>query len=103
MTCQLHVRLAGGLIDIARAMRVLKRYRIERSELSIAREGSVEVATVKGTLYDPRGSTGLTAALARIPAVLEAVVSHEDQSVAAFYCAGWGSSSPRRGAGGRGA
>ena len=97
MTCLLHLRLAGGLIDVARAMRVLKRYSISQSRVSLAREGAVEVATVKGTLYDPRRSTGLAAALSRIPGVLEAVVSRGDESpLAAFYSEGPRKSSPRR-------
>ena len=87
MTCLLQLRLAGGLIDIARAMRVLKRYSISQSRVSMAREGSREVATVMGTLSDSRRSVGLAAALSRIPGVLEAVVSREDESVAAFYSA----------------
>jgi hypothetical protein len=66
-------------------MRVLKRYSISQSRVSLAREGSQEVATVSGTLSDARRSTGLAAALSRIPGVLEAVVSREDESVAAFY------------------
>jgi hypothetical protein len=97
MTCLLQLRLAGGLIDVARAMRVLKRYSISQSRVSMAREGSREVATVMGTLSDPRRSVGLAAALSRIPAVLEAVVSREDESVAAFYCAPQRSSRPAQG------
>lgn len=97
MTCLLQLRLAGGLIDVARAMRVLKRYSISQSRVSLAREGSREVATVMGTLLDPRRSVGLAAALSRIPAVLEAVVSREDESVAAFYCAPHRSSRPAQG------
>ena len=92
----LHLRLAGGLIDIARAMRVLKRYSISQSRVSLEREGSVEVATVKGTLSDSRRSIGLTAALSRIPGVLEAIVSRDDESLAAFYCAPPRSASRRR-------
>lgn len=87
MTCLLQLRLAGGLIDIARAMRVLKRYSISQSRVSMAHEGSREVATVMGTLADPRHSVGLAAALSRIPGVLEAVVSREDESIAASYSA----------------
>jgi hypothetical protein len=94
MRCLLHLRLAGGLIDIARAMRVLKRYRISQSRVSLAREGSLEVATVRGTLSDARRSIGLAAALARIPGVLEAVVSRDDESLAAFYEAPPRSSDP---------
>lgn len=97
MTCLLQLRLTGGLIDVARAMRVLKRYSISQSRVSMAREGSREVATVMGTLSDPRRSVGLAAALSRIPAVLEAVVSREDESVAAFYCAPQRSSRPAQG------
>ena len=77
-------------------MRVLKRYSISQSRVSIAREGSVEVATVKGTLYDPRRSTGLAHALSRIPGVLEALVLRDDESLAAFYCAPSRKSSPSR-------
>ena len=87
MSCLLQLRLTGGLIDVARAMRVLKRYSISQSRVSLAREGSREVATVRGTLSDPRRCVGLAAALSRIPGVLEAVVSREDESVAAFYSA----------------
>lgn len=96
MRCLLHLRLAGGLIDVARAMRVLKRYSILQSRVSLAREGALEIATVSGTLPDPRRSVGLAAALARIPGVLEAVVSRDDEAVAAFYCAAPRSSSRRR-------
>jgi hypothetical protein len=91
MRCELELRLSGGLIDVARAMRVLKRYSISQSRVSLAREGSLEVATVRGTLADARRSSGLAAALSRIPGVIEAVVSREDESVAAFYCASQGS------------
>jgi hypothetical protein len=94
MRCELELRLIGGLIDVARAMRVLKRYSISQSRVSLAREGSREVATVRGTLSDARRSTGLATALSRIPGVLEAVVSREDESVAAFYCAPPRSSNP---------
>ena len=97
MTCLLQLRLAGGLIDVARAMRVLKRYSISQSRVSLAREGSREVATVRGTLSDARRSVGLAAALSRIPGVLEAVVSREDESVAAFYYAAQRSSRPAQG------
>jgi hypothetical protein len=76
---------------------VLKRYSISQSRVSLAREGSREVATVRGTLSDARRSTGLAAALSRIPGVLEAVVSREDESVAAFYCAPPRSSKPAPG------
>ena len=78
MRCLLHVKLSGGLIEIARAMRVLKRYSISQSQVSVAREGRLEVATLVGTLPDPRLSLGLATALARIPGVLEAVVSRDD-------------------------
>ena len=78
-------------------MRVLKRYSISQSRVSFAREGSVEVATVKGTLSDSRRSMGLAAALSRIPGVLEAVISRDDESVAALYCAPSPGSSPSRG------
>ena len=96
MRCLLHLRLAGGLIDVARAMRVLKRYSISQSRVSLAREGPVEVATVRGTLADSRRSIGLAAALSRIPGVLEAVISRDDESLAALYCAPPESSSPGR-------
>ena len=79
------MRLAGGLIDVARAMRVLKRYSISQSSVSLSREGSLEVATVSGTLKDPRRSVGLAAALSRIPGVLEAVVSRNNEPLASFY------------------
>jgi hypothetical protein len=85
MRCLLQVRLAGGLIDIARAMRVLKRYSILQSRVSLAREGSREIATVNGTLSDARRSRGLATALSRIPGVLEAVVSRDNERLAAFY------------------
>lgn len=66
-------------------MRVLKRYSISQSRVSLTREGSLEVATVSGMLSDSRISIGLTAALSRIPGVLEAVVSRDDEPLAAFY------------------
>ncbi len=84
MRCRLHLRLTGGLIDVARAMRVLKRYSISQPRVSMTREGSREVATVRGTLSDARRSIGLAAALSRIPGVLEAVVSRDDDSLAAL-------------------
>jgi hypothetical protein len=84
MTCLLHLRVSGGLLDVARALRVLRRYRIAQSCFSMAREGSMEVATVRGTLHDARRSNGLAAALGRIPGVLEAVISRDDESLAAF-------------------
>lgn len=79
------MRLASGLIGVARAMRVLKRFSISQSRVSLAREGSFEVATVSGTLANARRSMGLAAALSRIPGVLEAVVSRDNQPLAAFY------------------
>jgi hypothetical protein len=36
MNCLLHLRLAGGLIGVARAMRVLKRYSILQPRVSMA-------------------------------------------------------------------
>ena len=87
MSCLLHLRLAGSLIEVARAMRVLKRYSISQPRVSLALEGSLEVATVRGTLSDARRSTGLAAALARIPGVLEAVVTRDKESIVALYCA----------------
>src|SRR5258708_9136364 len=84
MRCRLHLRLTGGLIDVARAMRVLKRYNISQPRVSMTREGSREVATVRGTLSDSRRSIGLAAALSRIPGGLEAVVSRDDDSLAAL-------------------
>jgi hypothetical protein len=83
--CLLQLRLAGGLIDVAKALRVLKRYRIAHSRVSLAREGSRDVATVSAKLFDPQHSIGLAAALSRIPTVLEAIVSRDDDSLAAFY------------------
>ncbi|MGZ5034161.1 MAG: hypothetical protein ACXWAC_13265 [Usitatibacter sp.] len=76
---------------------MLKRYSISQSRVSLAREGSLEVATVRGTLSDARRSIGLAAALSRIPGVLEAVVSRDDDSLAAFYCAPPRSSKPAQG------
>jgi hypothetical protein len=96
VTCLLHLRLAGGLIEVARAMRVLKRYSISQSRVSLAREGSLEVATVKGTLADSSRSRGLATALSRIPGVLEAVVSRGDEYLAAFHAASSKKPSPRR-------
>jgi hypothetical protein len=92
MNCLLHLRLAGGLIGVARAMRVLKRYSILQPRVSMACEGAIEVATVSGTLPEPRRSLGLAEALARIPGVLEAVVSRDDGAFTAFHYA------PRAGA-----
>ena len=85
MSCLLHLKLAGGLVGVARAMRVLKRYSISQSRVSLAREGSLEIATVRGKLSDARRSEGLAAALSRIPGVLEAVVSLDDESLVAFH------------------
>jgi len=96
MSCFLHLRLAGGLIDIARAIRVLKRYSVVQPRFSMAREGPLEVATVSGTLPDPRHSAGLAEALARIPGVLEAVVSRDDGALAAFHYAAPRATSRRR-------
>ena len=87
MNCLLHVRLAGGLIGVARAMRVLKRFSILQPHVSMAREGAMEVATVSGTLPDPRRCVGLAEALGRIPGVLEAVVARDDGALAAFHYA----------------
>jgi hypothetical protein len=83
----LQLRLSGGLLDVARAMRVLKRYSISQSRVSLVREGLAEVATVRGTLSNPRRSKGLTAALARLPGVLEAVISRDDDLLVAHYFA----------------
>ena len=85
MSCLLHLKLTGGLVAVARAMRVLKRYSISQARVSLAREGSLEIATVGGKLADPRRSEGLAVALARIPGVLEAVVSSDDESLVAFH------------------
>jgi hypothetical protein len=82
--CQLRLRLDGTLIGVARAMRVLKRYRISQSRVSIVREGALDVATVSGILADSRRSARLAAALSRIPGVVEAVVSRDDVDLAAF-------------------
>ncbi|MGZ5084870.1 MAG: hypothetical protein ACXWHB_14435 [Usitatibacter sp.] len=87
MNCLLHLRLAGGLIGVAKAMRILKRYSILEPRVSMAREGVHEVATVSGTLTDPRRSVGLAEALARVPGVLEAVISRDDGALAAFHYA----------------
>ena len=79
MTVSLQLRMSGGLLEVARAMRVLKRYSISQSRVSLSRVGSVEVATVRGTLADAHRSVGLAAALARVPGVLEAVISRDDE------------------------
>ena len=75
MSCLLHLRLEGSLVELARAMRVLKRYRIHEPSVAITREGEQEVAVVHGTLDDARHSLGLAGALSRIPGLLEAVIS----------------------------
>ena len=85
MSCLLHLKLTGGLVDVARALRVLKRYSISQSRVSLAREGSLEVATVWGKLADARRSKRLARTLSRIPGVLEAVVSRDDEYLATFH------------------
>ena len=85
MRCLLRMRLAGGLIVVARAMRVLRRYDVSRPRVSMAREGSLEVATVSAMLPDSRQSVDLTNALARMHGLLEAVVSRDEWPVIAFY------------------
>ena len=87
MSCLLHLRLAGGLIDVARAIRVLRRYSVSGLSISMGREGPLEVATVGAALSDARESRGLAAALSLVPGVLEAVVSRGDESLIAFHCA----------------
>ena len=87
MSCLLHLRLTGSLVDVARAMRVFRRYSISLSRISLAPQGSLEVATVCGMLSDARRPKGLADALSRIPGVLEAVISHDEESVVVLSCA----------------
>ena len=70
---------------VARVLRVLKRYSLRTSHISIAREGSLEVATLRGKLKESRRLKSLAPALARNPAVLEALVLREDTLVVAHY------------------
>jgi hypothetical protein len=92
--CQLRLRLDGTLIGVARAMRVLKRYRIVQSRVWIVREGAIDVATVSGVLPDWRRSSRLAASLSRIPGVVEAVVSRNEVDLAAFRRAPAASAAP---------
>ncbi len=79
MSALLHLRLSGGLVEIARAMRVLKRYSIYEPRISAVREGPVEVTVVHGRLFDAECSFGLARALSRLPGLIEAAISREDE------------------------
>ncbi|HXN14874.1 MAG TPA: hypothetical protein VN878_00770 [Usitatibacter sp.] len=69
----MQLRVAGGLLDLAKVMRVLKRHCVSHSKVAIGREGGREIATVHAIL-DKRRSKRLAVALERLPTVLEAVM-----------------------------
>jgi hypothetical protein len=84
MSCSIHLRVTGGLIDLARVMRFLRRHSASHSSVSLRREGGRDVATILGTVRDMRRSRRLAIALPGIPGVLEAVISDGDRLVAHY-------------------
>jgi hypothetical protein len=79
MSLSLRLRMSGTLLDVARVMRVLKRYSVCQSRVSL---GS-DMATVRGLVQDSRRSRGLAAALARAPNVIEAEILDDADCVIA--------------------
>ena len=79
------LKVYGGLLDVAKVMRVLKRHSISRSAVSLGRDGVGEYATVLGTLQSMRGTRSLARALSRIPSVLEAVITGDGDVPLAHY------------------
>jgi hypothetical protein len=85
MSCSIHLRVAGGLIDLARVMRFLRRYRVSQSRVSLQREGGVEIATILGTVRDTRRSRRLATELPGLPSVVEAVISNGESLIAHYF------------------
>jgi hypothetical protein len=85
MSCSIHLRVTGGLIDLARVMRFLRRYSVSQSRVSLTQEGGRDVATILANVRDRRRSRRLATALPRMPSVLEAVISDGDSLVAHYF------------------
>jgi hypothetical protein len=85
MSCSIHLRVSGGLLDLARVIRFLKRHRASQSSVSLMREGGREFATVLATVRDARRSRRLATALPAMPSVLEAVISDGDLLLAHYF------------------
>jgi hypothetical protein len=85
MTCSIRLRVTGGLLDLARVIRFLRRHRASHSSISLMRDGSREFATVLATVRDPRRSRRLAIALPALPSVLEAVISDGDLLLAHYF------------------
>jgi hypothetical protein len=85
MSCSIHLRVGGGLIDLARVMRFLRRHRASQSSVSLGREGGRDVATILATVRDMRRSRRLATALPGLPSLLEAVISDGDRLVAHYF------------------
>jgi hypothetical protein len=79
----LRLRMSGSLLDVARVMRVLKRYSVCRSRVSLVRDGTAEVAAVHGMFEDARRYKGLAAVLARSPNVIEVEILDDADCVIA--------------------
>jgi len=87
MSCSIRLRVAGDLVHLAKVMRVLSRHRVAQSRVSLMRQGNAEFAAVLATLKDARRSRRLATELARMPSVLEAVISGDDDFLVAHYFA----------------
>jgi hypothetical protein len=87
VSCSLQLRLGGDLVDFARVMRVLRRHRVRGSRVTLRREGSPEVTTLMASIPTERRSRTLAAALARVPAVVEAVILGREDVLVAYYFA----------------
>ncbi len=85
--CLLEVRLAGGLLAVARTLRVLKRFGIDRPRVRLEGRGAQEVATLNGALVDPACSQALAYALSRLPHVQEASIVRDGEQVVAHFSA----------------
>jgi hypothetical protein len=74
MSCSVQLRVAGTLLDFARVLRLLKRYSASPPRVRWTGEGHSNVAMILATVPGRERSRTLTTALARVPAVLDAVI-----------------------------
>jgi hypothetical protein len=73
MSFSVRLRVAGTLVDLARVLRVLKRHRSPKPEVCMRIEEGREVTVLVATVASEKRSRRLSTALARVPAVLDAV------------------------------
>jgi hypothetical protein len=73
MSCSVQLRVAATLLDFARVLRVLNRYSASLSRVCWT-GGGPNVAMIPATVASREGSRTRTTALARVPAVLDAVI-----------------------------